>query len=314
MKKFFTKKHSWTALLIGLFVTLFLSIFVTSFLEKALRIGQSVKSVEQSTQAYYQATSIIETQLNNNHELRKKPWITDGKSKDFNNWLWNELNILAKSTTIPAQWKWNSRYDDDGNWNIISMDRPVQLVLNQNAFNDIKNGNVKVHFRIPKIENLSDWISIDSSYGSWIIYFSIWNASDIFYLWDDNLIGKDKIWSVWNSNDFVRGFQSLRWVIYKNWIKQTDNNNYLYNFSVNSGCWDSDNYLCTFKISMINPVKINNWNIIPFLEYKIEDINDIPLQFMELDSKWFAGKLIRQRKVDIPQITTNTALDFAVLQ
>lgn len=312
MKKFFTKKHSWTALLIGLFVTLFLSIFVTSFLEKALRIGQSVKSVEQSTQAYYQATSIIEIQLNKNQNLRKKPWITDGKLKDFDNWLWNELKISAKSTTIPVQWKWNSRYDNDGNWNIISMDRPVQLVLNQEAFNNIKNGNAKVHFRIPKIEKLANWTSIDSGYSSWIIYFSIWNASDIFYLWDGNLIDRSKIWSVW-SDTSVQGFQSLTWVIYKNWIKQNDS--FLFNFNItNNSCWDSDNYLCTFKISMINPVKINNWNIIPFLEYKIEDINNIPLQFMELDSKWFAGKLIRQRKVDIPQITTNTALDFAVLQ
>lgn len=310
MKKFFTKKHSWTALLIGLFVTLFLSIFVTSFLEKALRIGQSVKSVEQSTQAYYQATSIIETQLNKNQNLRKKPWITDGKLKDFDNWLWNELNISAKSNTIPVQWKWNSRYDS--NWNIISMDRPVQLVLNQDAFEKIKKGNVNVFFRVPKIENLAKRTSIDSGYSSWIIYFSIWNASDIFYLWDGNLIDRSKIWSVW-SDTFVQGFQSLTWVIYKNWIKQTDNNNHLSSFSVNSGCWDSNNYLCTFKISMINPVTIN-WNIIPFLEYKIEDINNIPLQFMELDSKWFAGKLIRQRKVELPQITTNTALDFAVLQ
>lgn len=311
MKKFFTKKHSWTALLIGLFVTLFLSIFVTSFLEKALRIGQSVKSVEQSTQAYYQATSIIETQLNKNQNLRKKPWTTVG-STVFSGFTGSILTVTSSGSSIPLAWKWNSRYDNDGNWNIISMDRPVQLVLNQEAFNNIKNGNAKVHFRIPKIEKLANWTSIDSGYSSWIIYFSIWNASDIFYLWDGNLIDRSKIWSVWNSNDFVRGFSNLEWIIYKNWIKQ--NNGFLLDFNItNDPCWGPDNYLCTFKISMINPVAIN-WNIIPFLEYKIENIWNIPLQFMELDSKWFAGKLIRQRKVDIPQITTNTALDFAVLQ
>lgn len=310
MKKFFTKKHSWTALLIGLFVTLFLSIFVTSFLEKALRIGQSVKSVEQSTQAYYQATSIIETQLNNNTELRKKPWTTTG-STVFSWFTGSILQVTSSGSSIPAQWKWNSRYDS--NWNIISMDRPVQLVLNKDYFDNIKNGGARVFFRIPKIENLRVWTSIDSTYSSWIIYFSIWNASDIFYLRDDNLIDKNKILPVWSSNDSVQGFQSLKWIIYKNWIKQTDNNNYLLSFDIGNVCWDSDNYLCTFKISMINPVTIN-WNIIPFLEYKIVGINNIPLQFMELDSRGFAGKLIRQRKVDIPQITTNTALDFAVLQ
>lgn len=309
MKKFFTKKHSWTALLIGLFVTLFLSIFVTSFLEKALRIGQSVKSVEQSTQAYYQATSIIETQLNNNNELRKKPWTTTG-STVFSGFTGSILTVTSSGSSIPLAWKWNSRYDS--NWNIISMDRPVQLVLNQTSFDKIKNGNARVFFRVPRIENLANWTSIDSGYSSWIIYFSIWNASDIFYLWDGNLIDRSKIWSVW-SDTSVQGFQNLRWVIYKNWIKQNDD--YLVSFNItNDLCWDFDNYLCTFKISMINPVKINNWNIIPFLEYKIEGINNIPLQFMELDSRGFAGKLIRQRKVDIPQITTNTALDFAVLQ
>lgn len=308
MKKFFTKKHAWTALLIGLFVTLFLSIFVTSFLEKALRIGQSVKSVEQSTQAYYQATSIIETQLNNNNELRKKPWTTTG-STVFSGFTGSILTVTSSGSSIPLVWKWNSSYDS--NWNIISMDRPVQLVLNQEAFKKIKDDNVNVYFRVPRIENSSDQTSVDPGYSSWIIYFSIWNASNIFYLWDGNLINKDTIWSV-SKSDSVR-FQSLTWVVYKNWIKQNDD--YLASFNItNDPCWNSDNYLCTFKISMINPVKTNNWNIIPFLEYKIENIWNIPLQFMELDSKWFAGKLIRQRKVDIPQITTNTALDFAVLQ
>lgn len=66
---------------------------------------------------------------------------------------------------------------------------------------------------------------------------------------------------------------------------------------------------------MLRPVKSRNHGDFPYLEYKLVDLNkEIPLQFMTLDATGYVGDYTRKRSVQIPQITTNAALDFAVLQ
>lgn len=92
------------------------------------------------------------------------------------------------------------------------------------------------------------------------------------------------------------------------------------NFYASHGNEKCTNYACTLKLSMIkNPdVRIAGEDIsnFPFLEYKITfpSSDQIPLQFMTLDATGYVGDYARKRSVQIPQITTNTALDFAVLQ
>jgi hypothetical protein len=55
---------------------------------------------------------------------------------------------------------------------------------------------------------------------------------------------------------------------------------------------------------------------LPFLEYKISfgASADIPNQYMIIDASGRVNGYTRTRRILIPQITTNTALDFAVLQ
>lgn len=87
-------------------------------------------------------------------------------------------------------------------------------------------------------------------------------------------------------------------------------------------CSDALNqFQCTLKVSMLKPIAgiINTKTIsnLPFLEYRIRLQNtnpSIPTQFMTLNAEGYVGNYIRKREVQIPQITTNTALDFAVLQ
>ncbi|MFZ2255750.1 MAG: hypothetical protein WAW59_02590 [Patescibacteria group bacterium] len=52
----------------------------------------------------------------------------------------------------------------------------------------------------------------------------------------------------------------------------------------------------------------------PFLEYKITFNIPVPSQFMTLEATAYSYGFQRTKTVRIPQITTNTALDFAVLQ
>lgn len=74
MKKFLQHSGKGSALLIGLVVTVLVSIIVIGFLEKVLRVGTGVKSIEQSTQAHYLAVGTAERALNNTTELKRQPW------------------------------------------------------------------------------------------------------------------------------------------------------------------------------------------------------------------------------------------------
>jgi hypothetical protein len=66
---------------------------------------------------------------------------------------------------------------------------------------------------------------------------------------------------------------------------------------------------------MIRPFVTNLGKSYPFLEYKIDfSTISVPSQYMILDSSAFVRGYLRSRQVRIPQITTNTATDFAVLQ
>ena len=52
-----------------------------------------------------------------------------------------------------------------------------------------------------------------------------------------------------------------------------------------------------------------------FLEYKISNLGTvIPSQYMTIHAEGYAYGFLRSRDIQFPQITTNTALDFAVLQ
>ena len=67
---------------------------------------------------------------------------------------------------------------------------------------------------------------------------------------------------------------------------------------------------------MIRPITTADNRKIPFLEYKIVITggSTIPQQFMRIEAKGYAYGFMRTRTLELPQITTSNALDFAVLQ
>ena len=73
-------------------------------------------------------------------------------------------------------------------------------------------------------------------------------------------------------------------------------------------------YSCTLKLSLIRPVPLADGRTIPFLEYKITFPKSVPSQHMILNTKAYSYGFFRSSTIRIPQITTNTALDFAILQ
>ncbi len=75
-------------------------------------------------------------------------------------------------------------------------------------------------------------------------------------------------------------------------------------------------YRCTLKLSLLRPIEINTpKRTINFLEYQITGFGQsVPSQFMTIRAEGYQHGFLRSREIQIPQITTNTALDFAILQ
>lgn len=308
MQKFLRHSRKWSALMIGLIVTTLLSILVVWFLEKSLRLGANAKSIEHSVQAYYLATGEIERKLQNlGPDLKKQPWIIQWGSRQVNHFSSVSVDVSTKSNIVPKAWFGNSPFDK--NYNIISLDRPVQLVVGEG----IDWNNASIEWRLPKtVKSGDNYISplvLDDS--NEVILWSFGNAGKNISAEGAGLFKSDDIWEThrnfWNKNGVYYEDASIGILEKKNDMFQN-----FYNSIANTSC---ANYSCTLKFSMLRPVKSIHHGDFPYLEYKLVDLNkEIPLQFMTLDATGYVGDYTRKRSVQIPQITTNAALDFAVLQ
>jgi hypothetical protein len=295
-------------------ILILLSIITTVFLERIWGFAQSSEGIEQSNIAYYDAVGLIEKKLIDPAVTRYKPWgitpATPTPSFGIAN-TGSRMDVNPLSNTIPAPGKWNSPYDS--NYNIISLGDPIQIVIpNWFYFN---NAGVAFNFRIPQITPTSGtgYATVQANSGiilwtfgyTWATLFASGETS--LFRWQDlntslnmdtRFEGTTNAWTGVN----MQGFQSN--------TDKLDNTN------------KCANYACTLKLSMIRPVQtstmipsgIANASTLPFLEYKITLPVPVPLQFMTLESSAHSYGFMRSKVVRIPQITTNTALDFAVLQ
>lgn len=299
MFKKIQKSRKGSALLVGLTVTVLLSILVIGFLEKSLRLNANAKSIEHSVQAYYLATSNIETKLQVTWpNLKKKPWTILSDSIPINKGFSGSYVVAhTGSNIIPAKWLGNSPFDKD--YNIISLDRPVQLAIQNVDWN-----NTSLELKSP-----FDNVAIT---GSGEVLWTLWNSEKVLYAQTGSLIKIDGSMSVskifwfldqWFYNDVT-------------WERKSRGIGAFYDQELLQWAKCSD-FSCTLKLSMLSPAKTaDEKKQFPFLEYKITfpTSDQIPLQFMTLDATGYVGDYARKRSVQIPQITTNTALDFAVLQ
>lgn len=299
-----------SALLTGLIVMVVVTVLMVTFLEKMTRLGTSSQWIVQSTQAYYRATALIERSLMNTPNLRKQPWtIQPSSTNSAKTGSGTELIVFTGGTSVPAHWKWNSPFND--NYNLIGLGDPVQIVIPDG----VDWTNVFFEFNVPKIG--TSWTGVDTSVStlSWVI------------LW--TLGGPDGKTLYASGETAAFTFSDL------NWSKSISSKNGFYiasdwteSESTFSNFYDNSNsdrlgvlwqncvaFVCTLKLSLLRSIPVDGWRELPFLEYKIDfSSTNIPNQYMILDSKGYAGGYLRTRHVVIPQITTNTALDFAVLQ
>lgn len=294
-----------SALLTGLIVMVVVTVLMVTFLEKMTRLGTSSQWIVQSTQAYYRATALIERSLMNTSNLRKKPWtIQPSSTNSAKTGSGTELIVFTGGTSVPAPWKGNSPFND--NYNLIGLGDPVQIVIPDG----VNWGDVKFEFNVPKIGTSLTGVDISVSTWSWVILWTLGgpNGKTLYASGETSAFTfSDLNWS--KSISSKNGFYIA--------IDWTESGSMFSGFYEDTTDWLGNlcgDFLCTLKLSLLRSIPVDGWRELPFLEYKIHFWSNIPNQYMILDSKGYAGGYLRTRHVVIPQITTNTALDFAVLQ
>ena len=299
-----TQHRRGSALLVGLIIVVLLTILTVSFLEKVLGLGRTSGGIGNSAQAYTIATGLIEEQLMNASMTREAPWNIATRSDTYTA-TWRTLTAYTGSDSIPGTGKWNSEFDKD--WNIISMGEPVQIVIPAG----VDWNSVYFRFRVANIP----WSSnTGSASNSGIILWTFWSSWTTLYASGDTQVFRwtTDIW-IWIWNRFIAAFNGLT------------NTGSSFTFAwfyadATSWVWNTGTkctgFQCTLKLSMLRPFLTTGGQLFSFLEYQIEFPTGtrVPSQYMIIDSNASIYGYIRSRQVRIPQITSNTATDFAVLQ
>ncbi len=293
-----------SALIIGLIIAVLLTIMATSFLEKILNLGQTSWGINNSAQAYSLATGLIEEQLMDPLMTKAEPWnIPPASEGSATSDTGRTLVVNTGGVTLPNLGKWNSPFDSD--WNIIGMGEPVQIVIPDGIPN--WNPDVKFYFRVPKISGQWSTGALASISNSGIILWTFWYSGASLYASGET--------EIFVGSEIDSGFHYLA---LKEGFTNTGTASTFQDFYTNywSNCV---NYQCTLKLSMIRPFLTDdssNPQSFSFLEYRIEFPTgmNIPSQYMIIDSTSYVYGYLRSRQVRIPQITTSTATDFAVLQ
>ena len=293
----FHQSHRGSALIVGLVIVILITIMTTSFLEKVLNLGKISGGIDKSAQAYTLATGLIEEQLNDSNMTKEQPWNIATVNNQSYTYTGRILTANTGGIIIPSPWKWNSSFSWD--WNMIGMGEPVQIVIPDTI---LSWNTVSFRFRAPDTGN---WHPVNGSSSSWVILWifghsgaSLYASGEAQIFKFDDIDGNDKlIWGYsWQTNTWANSDFQTFYDTYK------------------SNCI---NYQCTLKLSMIRPFISLTWQEFPFLEYQIDFDSaaiTVPSQYMVINSSSYIYGYLRSREVRIPQITTSTATDFAVLQ
>ena len=283
------KNKKALSLVIAISITLVMSFLALYILEYMIPFSKNTKNIEQSVAAYYMADSAIEDWLyfiNKNPLWSEKTKTISGK-KDY--WL----EIKAMWQILPPAWEWNSEFDK--NYNKIRIWEPIQIQIWNNRINP---NNFKLYFKVPDLDSDSSTMETLQFTPDKLIHWQIsgnWNTLNADWtqivVWEINnseIILKDRDWR--DLKDQIKTF----WDFYSN------------------NCWTNTG--CILKLSVINELKLNNWNSIPYLEWKIDAGSNIPLRYRIIKASWKSYWFQKNLKVRVPQKTLNQAYDFTVFQ
>ncbi len=290
-----------SALLISMIILILVTLLTTVFLELIWGSAQTVQGIEASNVSYYQAVWVIEEQLIASNVSKRTPWNIANRTENFSQ-TGRSLVVSTGAAIMPVAGKGNSPYDDD--YNIISLGNPVQIVIPDG----IIWNNVSFEFRIPDIGSWSTSIHTNMASSGIILWTLGYSGASLYASGETNIFQWDDIntLSTWALSGMFGNTNSGSNMQVNTFYTDA---NYLWTSGGNCV-----NYACTLKLSMIRPVLTTDSISLPFLEYRIVFDVPVPSQFMTLEATAYAYGFQRTRTIRIPQVTTNTALDFAVLQ
>lgn len=275
-----------------------MSIYLLSF---TIPYARNVKWLENSSQAYYQASSAVEESLwdmsQNSLWYENTVSFTVGASQEYS------YDIVAVWDMIPAVGQGNSDFDSD--WNTIGFWSPLQLSLWNGLISSW--GDVDFSFRVPDFD-LNGNNSSQSLQGWATTPVVNWQLSSI-----DNTLLPNGTGAFITADEVNNNVSSIK-LGSKQGIDLYDAPSDLAAF-YNSNCsWGNP---CTLKIALLGNMNLSNVTStpIPYLEYKIDTkTQSIPTRFTDI---FASGKSYGYRKdisVQIPQLTTDQAFDFTVFQ
>jgi hypothetical protein len=299
----FIRWHRGSAIIIALITLILVTAVTTVFLEKVFHFSNSINGIERSNIAYYNAVSLVEKQLMSWSFTKYDPWNVVGYVNTWSNFSGEVMTVFTGSNMLPASGKWDSPFDSD--YNLITLGEPVQLVIPD----WVDWNNVSFYFRIPTIWTASNSVDPSALGGSWYILWTFWNSGVTLFASGETNIFKLSEINIWATTIGIKEG------ITNSWSASTLNFFYgdlQYLWTTWSKCIG---FTCTLKLSLIRPVPVDGWRLLPFLEYKINFWTImIPNQRMTIQSQSYVNGFVRSTTVKLPQITTNTALDFAILQ
>lgn len=301
-----TSDKKWSALIIALVIMTLLTMMSTVFFEKIFRFSQRSEWIENSNIAYYKSLGIIEEALYTGWVDKYTPWNMKNNNYGSTTTSGAVIKVSTGWLDIPLSGKWNSPYDKS--YNIISIGQPIQIVVPQGLDWD----NINFEFRVPVISGNTNtgvlgWALNSTGYILWTLASS---GVSLFASGESQIF----VWAKLNTpNIKISGYQgttnSGSAITFKSFY---DLPPYLWNLSAWENC---TGFKCTLKLSLIRSIPTTDGRSISFLEYKITNFStNIPSQYMDIHAEGYAYWFLRSRDIQFPQITTNTALDFAVLQ
>ena len=297
-----------SALIIALVVMTLLTMMSTVFFERIYSFSQRSEGIENSNVAYYKALGIIEDALYTGSVNKYTPWNIASNTYGSTISSGSKIIVSTWGTTIPIPWKWNSPYNKD--YNLISIWSPVQIVIPE--WIGWGSSPVLFEFRVPIIWwNTSTGVLASGTSSGYILWTLASSGVSLFASGETNIFEGYKINSVVPAYQRIDGFNGTT----NSWSASTFNTFYTTSQYLGVGGSTCAGFKCTLKLSLIRTIPTTDGRNISFLEYKISGLNTaIPAQYMDIHAEGYAYGFLRSRDIQFPQITTNTALDFAVLQ
>lgn len=288
------KNKEWFSILIWMWLTILIILSAYVILAYMMPFMKSVRGIENTSWAYYQAYSWVE------EGLYYTKWRIDLRTETGSTILpweskWVTYQTYSSGKTIPQEWYGNSEYSRD--FNIISQTEPIQLQVGKNYITDWDN--FRFIFQIP--EDLKNW-NLSGGTGA-IVNWML--SSDI-----DTLIATGSYLSAQDINIITPASQ---WKIAeKDWVT-------LWWLTKNFRTFYQESCVlvgCILKMSVVNSLKLENTTELPYLEYKIDFSwgPDVPDRYTRIESYGKAYDFQKKLNVRVPQQTINQAFDFTVFQ